>query len=521
MASDNKFIKSLVQNAKQGNNAAIDQLFQMNLGKIYAFVLRLTANQSIAEVITRETFIEAWKRIKTVRTDSPFIKWLNAIAVYKTLDALRSKKIPDKKEAKGLKELESRDELDKYILALPETERIVFVLGKIEGYTEEEVADLMGVKKDFVNTYIEIAQNKLYEMDSSLKSEDEMRLKISKVIPELQPSNEVKSGISKYIMDVKVREKEEQDKIAAKLKEQEPEPVEEEKEVREEKKEILQEEPVLLKKKFEFDPRKIKKYSIGSAVVLIIVAAIYFVTSISSSWDIIQMNGQPTADNKPLKQTDGITAKSTVDIDENSNMTVEISSIGRLTFGPSTIIKRSDKNNFLYLQKGQVKKLEGNATDLITIETELAKFDELFKGSGFNLTVDDYGSSELVVLSGRVTVSVKELTSYVPKGFGITVQKGKFAIPYPEGSTDELKNLFKNFASVNDPAIGSIIALVTPYESLSLWHLIQIVSQNNRFMVVDKLNEFVPMPPGLSKQLILSLNKDALEEWRKEIELKL
>ena len=63
MSSDNKFIRSLIENAKQGNNAAIEQLFQMNLGKIYAFALRLTANKAMAETITKESFIEAWKKL--------------------------------------------------------------------------------------------------------------------------------------------------------------------------------------------------------------------------------------------------------------------------------------------------------------------------------------------------------------------------------------------------------------------------------------------------------------------------
>jgi DNA-directed RNA polymerase specialized sigma24 family protein len=74
LSSDNKFVRSLIENAKQGNNAAIEQLFQMNLGKIYAVALRLTANKSLAEIITQETFIEAWKKINLVRSDASFLK---------------------------------------------------------------------------------------------------------------------------------------------------------------------------------------------------------------------------------------------------------------------------------------------------------------------------------------------------------------------------------------------------------------------------------------------------------------
>ncbi|RPI59559.1 MAG: RNA polymerase sigma factor, partial [Ignavibacteriales bacterium] len=157
MSSDNKFVRSLIENAKQGNNAAIEQLFQMNLGKIYAFALRLTASKSLAETITKETFIEAWKKINLVRSDASFLKWLSAITVYQTIDSLRSKKQKTKTDHNELRELESKDELDKYILDLPDQERMIFVLNRIEGYTIEEISDMMGIKKDQVSVHLDIA----------------------------------------------------------------------------------------------------------------------------------------------------------------------------------------------------------------------------------------------------------------------------------------------------------------------------------------------------------------------------
>jgi RNA polymerase sigma factor (sigma-70 family) len=204
----------LIENAKQGNNAAIEQLFQMNLGKIYAVALRLTANKSLAEIITQDTFIEAWKKINLVRSDASFLKWLIAITVYHSIDSLRTKKQNKKVDHSELRELESKDELDRHILALPEQERMIFVLNKIEGYTIEEISDMMGIKKDQVNIHLNIAIAKLIESEPTLRSEEVLQEKIAKVIPELQPSVEVRNGIFSYIMDEKIREQKEQEKIA-------------------------------------------------------------------------------------------------------------------------------------------------------------------------------------------------------------------------------------------------------------------------------------------------------------------
>ena len=214
MSSDNKFVRSLIENAKHGNNAAIEQLFQLNLGKIYAFALRLTANKSLAETITKETFIEAWKKMNLVRSDASFLKWLSAITVYQTIDSLRSNKKKAKVDHNQLKELESKGELDKHIFELPDQERMIFVLNKIEGYTTEEISDMMGIKKDQVSVHLNGAVSRLISSDPSLADESVMKEKISKVIPELQPSTDVQNGIFSYIMDVKIREQKEQEKIA-------------------------------------------------------------------------------------------------------------------------------------------------------------------------------------------------------------------------------------------------------------------------------------------------------------------
>ena len=85
--------------------------------------------------------------------------------------------------------------LIKHILALPDQERMIFVLHKIEGYAIDEISDMMGTKKDHVITHLNIAISKLVESEPSLSIESVMNEKISKVIPELQPSSEVRNSI--------------------------------------------------------------------------------------------------------------------------------------------------------------------------------------------------------------------------------------------------------------------------------------------------------------------------------------
>jgi len=518
VSSDNKFVRSLIESAKLGNNAAIEQLFQMNLAKIYAFALRLTANKSLAETITKDTFIEAWKKINLVRSDASLLKWLSSITVYKTLDAFRNKKSKNKVDHKEFKELESKCELDKYIIVLPDQERMIFVLNKVEGYSLDEISDMMGIKKDQVKVNLDIAIDKLTESMPAIKDEKILVEKLSQLQPEMQPSVEVRDGIFSYIMDEKIREQKEQEKIVAALaeKERRENPEEEPEEVKD-----FFPEPTVVKPKREFKINFgiIRKILYSIIVLLVLIVAYMFITAPSGGWEVVSLTGHPKLDNKVMSKSDDWSAEGVIQNDENSSVTFSIPKIGRIFIDASTNISRTN-NDQIKLEKGQIKKFEGDATDVLTVITPLAKFTELYKGSAFKLSVGDDDMSKLIVESGWVIVTVKEFDSYVPKNFSCLVMRGKYAIPYPVDTTPQLISLFENYSGANDPSVGTILALATKKESLSLWHLLQLVSNEDRFLVFDKLNELVSPPNGVTKTGIQGLNKDMLLKWRQEIELK-
>lgn len=519
MSSDNKFVRSLIENAKQGNNAAIEQLFQMNLGKIYAFALRLTANKSLAESMTKETFIEAWKKMNLVRSDASFLKWLSAITVYKTIDSLRSNKSKTKINHNELRELESKDELDKYILDLPDQERIIFVLNKIEGYTIEEISDMMGIKKDQVKVHLDIAISKLVSSEPLLANETVMAEKISKVIPELQPSLEVRNGIFSYIMDVKIREQKEQEKIADALADKEKKAKGEE-EILHEKESSPDEEIVKPKRQFNFNPELFKKIAY-SIVGLGIVIALYIFINSGGGWEVIQISGQPKLNDKVMSKSDGFKPESKIETEASSTVTVTMPKMGRLLIDNNSVVSRTKISEEIKLDKGQIKKFEGDASEVLIVTTPLAKFTELYKGSAFRLGVDDAGTCKLIVESGWVIVNIKEFDSYVPKNFDCLISRGRYAIPYPADSSPDLIALLQNFSGLNDPSVGTILSKMTKKESLSLWHIIQLISTENRSIAFDRLNELIPAPSSVTKEGILALHKSMLLDWRQEIELKM
>ena len=518
MGVDNKFVRSLIQNAKQGNNAAIEQLFQMNLGKIYAFTLRLTANKSLAESITKDTFIEAWKKISLVRPDASFLKWLNAITVYKTLDSLRSQKQSSSKNKSDAQDSRMKDELDGYILALPEQERMIFVLNQLEGYSVEEISDLMGIKKDQVITHLNIANSKVGDNDPDLKSPEILKQKISKLIPEIEPPNQIRDGIFSYIMEEKLKEQREIEKIAAQVEKEEKELNNKEIEIT--KEEIKKEEIVSAKKKIKINTQLIKRMAYVVIAAAVIFAAYKFLTS-GSGWEIIQFSGQPMMDNKKITQGDQFKANCTIKTDNQSSVTFSIPDVGKVLIDSSSVVKRAEKGSEIIMEEGQMKKYEGNANDFLTVQTPLAKLKEFYQGSAFKLKIMNRDATLIAVESGWLTVDVKDFTSYIPKNYDCLISKGRYVLPYYQDTKPELQSLIEGFTGVNDPSIGTILSLVTKKDAILLWHLLQLVSNENRFVVFDKLNELVSAPNGVTKEGIQALNKDMLMKWRQEIELRM
>ena len=255
--------------------------------------------------------------------------------------------------------------------------------------------------------------------------------------------------------------------------------------------------------------------------LIVLIAAYIFITSPSGGWEVISLSGQPKVDNIVIDKGDGFASESSIETDVNSSVTVAIPEMGRLLIDNLTVVSRTKNNNEIRLDKGQIRKFEGDASDVLTVLTPLAKFTELYKGGAFRLHVDENGTCKLEVESGWVIVNIKEFDSYVPKNFGCLISRGKYAIPYPSNSSPQLVSLLENFSGINDPSVGTILSLMSKKESLSLWHIIQLISTENRSIAFDRLNELIPVPSGVTKEGILALNKTMLLDWRQEIELKM
>jgi RNA polymerase sigma-70 factor (ECF subfamily) len=117
---------------------------------IYRYLLYLTGRRELAEDLTQETFVQAWRHLDRFVARAPLRAWLHRIAHREFLQALRSQRpvAPLEETAAfplpSAMELAEAMELRAVIGRLPVEERETLVLHHLEGYTYEEIAQITG-----------------------------------------------------------------------------------------------------------------------------------------------------------------------------------------------------------------------------------------------------------------------------------------------------------------------------------------------------------------------------------------
>lgn len=81
--------KICLQAIAKGDRRAMNQLFVRHNVRVYRFILRLTRNETVAEDLVSEVFLDAWRQADRFEARSQVSTWLLAIARNKAISAIR------------------------------------------------------------------------------------------------------------------------------------------------------------------------------------------------------------------------------------------------------------------------------------------------------------------------------------------------------------------------------------------------------------------------------------------------
>jgi RNA polymerase sigma-70 factor, ECF subfamily len=181
---------ALTRRASGGDMQAFEEIYQRHNRRVYSICLRMTQNQSEAEDLAQETFVQLFRKIGSFRGDSAFTTWLHRLTVNQVLMHFRKLKVRDEKiteDGKIPEQAVSGTEdparmpivdqiaLDKAIAQLPPGYRAVFTLHDVEGYEHGEIARMLGCSVGTSKSQLHKARMKLRRllMQQSTKSKFE------------------------------------------------------------------------------------------------------------------------------------------------------------------------------------------------------------------------------------------------------------------------------------------------------------------------------------------------------------
>jgi len=144
----------LIRLAADGDARAIRSLYDRYAPRVYAVVRRIAGDEDLAQDYAQEAWIRAIRALPTFRGDARFSTWLHRIAVNAALQALRKQETRKQRETPTPADLaiapKTQDsllqkKLEQALDGLPEGMRRVLILHDVEGYTHEEIGDVLGV----------------------------------------------------------------------------------------------------------------------------------------------------------------------------------------------------------------------------------------------------------------------------------------------------------------------------------------------------------------------------------------
>src|ERR1041384_3142800 len=167
----------LIGRIASGDRLAMQVLFARHHVRVYRFVLRLVRDESVAEDLISEVFLDVWRQAGRFEGRSAVPTWLLAIARFKALTALRRKpdEALDEEKAEAIEDqaddpevaLEKKDKsaaIRKCLIKLSAEHREIIDLVYYHEKSVEEVAEIVGIPENTVKTRMFYARKKLAEL---------------------------------------------------------------------------------------------------------------------------------------------------------------------------------------------------------------------------------------------------------------------------------------------------------------------------------------------------------------------
>lgn len=182
----------LATQASRSDMESFEELMKRYEKPVLGIAFKITGNKENAEEVLQDTFISIYKNLPNFRNDSSFKTWLYKIATNAALANVRKNKkntdniseeiVDDDLSVSPITEwpetpesIYEKKEFSSFIKEaidkLPEKYKTVFILKDIEEFTNQEIADILGISLPAVKSRLLRARLKVRELLASYGKE--------------------------------------------------------------------------------------------------------------------------------------------------------------------------------------------------------------------------------------------------------------------------------------------------------------------------------------------------------------
>lgn len=263
-----------------------------------------------------------------------------------------------------------------------------------------------------------------------------------------------------------------------------------------------------------------------AAALLLAVAGLgalwIYVQNRSTTWQVVRVAGAPKLNAALLDDTGSFAEGELLETDQTSRARVQIGNIGHVDVEPNTrlrLVSTRMTEQRIALERGKLEATISAPPRIFFVDTPSAQAVDL--GCAYTLEVDDKGEGLLQVTAGWVAFVLNGYEAKVPAGAACLTQPGTGpGTPYFVDASPEFQSNLKRFDFENGgkQILESLLEGARARDTLTLFHLLSRVKEEERSEVYDKLASYTPPPDNVTREGLLQLDERMMQGYREKLE---
>ena len=275
----------------------------------------------------------------------------------------------------------------------------------------------------------------------------------------------------------------------------------------------------------------------AAAVILVAVGSLAYLTYKSSRvseaqvvWECVAVSGNPQIGSRTIvKESTGAKFRvgQTLVTDAGSRASIWQEDLGEIQVEPNSrvrLVQSGVDRKRIQLERGTIHAAIWAPPTEFVVDTPSATAVDL--GCAYTLQVNADGSGTLRTTLGWVGFHLNGRDSFIPAGAMCLTRLGVGPdTPYFEDASAQFREALQAFdasepgSDKREEQLTIVLGQARAKDALTLWHLLSRTSGAEREHVYDRLAVLVPPPHGVTRDGVLSLNRQMLDGYWDELGL--